>query len=109
MRSFVAIVWAGALLALADANAQAQKFPSRAITFVVPLAAGSTTDTAARLIAQQVSQSTGWNIVIENRPGASTMTGSAAVARAESDGHTLLMGASSLTVNQNLFRSVPFD
>ena len=90
-------------------DALGQKFPSRPITYVVPLAAGSTTDVAARLIAQRVSQSLGVNIVIENKPGASTMLGSAAVAKAEGDGHTLLMGASSLTVNQNLFKTVPFD
>jgi tripartite-type tricarboxylate transporter receptor subunit TctC len=89
--------------------AQAQKFPSRPITYVVPLAAGSTTDVAARLIAQRVSQSMGVNIVVENRPGASTMIGSAAVAKAEPDGYTLLMGASSLTVNQLLFRNMPFE
>ena len=88
---------------------KAEKFPSKPIIYVVPLAAGSTTDVAARLIAQRVSQSMGVNIIVENKPGASTMIGSAAVAKAEPDGHTLLMGASSLTVNQNLFKSVPFD
>jgi tripartite-type tricarboxylate transporter receptor subunit TctC len=102
-------VMALALSPCAHAQSQAQKFPSRAITYVVPLAAGSTTDVAARLIAQRVSQSLGVNIVIENKPGASTMIGSSAVAKADPDGHTLLMGASSLTVNQNLFKSVPFD
>jgi tripartite-type tricarboxylate transporter receptor subunit TctC len=90
-------------------DAPAQKFPGRPITYVVPLAAGSTTDVAARLIAQRVSASLGVNIVIENKPGASTMLGSAAVAKADPDGHTLLMGASSLTVNKNLFKTVPFD
>jgi tripartite-type tricarboxylate transporter receptor subunit TctC len=95
--------------ATAGPDARAQKFPSRPITYVVPLAAGSTTDVAARLIAQRVSQSMGVNIIVENKPGASTMIGSAAVAKAEPDGYTLLMGASSLTVNQHLFRTVPFD
>jgi tripartite-type tricarboxylate transporter receptor subunit TctC len=94
---------------LSTSGAEAQKFPSRQITYVVPLAAGSTTDVAARLIAQRVSQSLGVNIVIENKPGASTMLGSGAVAKSEPDGYTLLMGASSLTVNQNLFKTVPFD
>lgn len=89
--------------------AAAQKFPSRNIQFIVPLAAGSTTDVAARLIAQRVGPALGTTIVVENKPGASTMLGSAAVAKAEPDGYTLLMGASSLTVNQNLFKSVPFD
>jgi tripartite-type tricarboxylate transporter receptor subunit TctC len=77
----------------------------RPITLVVPLAAGSTTDVAARLLAQKVTQVTGQQIVVENKPGASTMLGSQAVARAEPDGHTLLMGASSLTVNKLLFKN----
>ncbi|HEY2136979.1 MAG TPA: tripartite tricarboxylate transporter substrate-binding protein, partial [Xanthobacteraceae bacterium] len=94
---------------LAAGAAGAQKFPSRAIQFVVPLAAGSTTDVAARMIAQRVAERLDAQIIIENKPGASTMLGSAMVARAEPDGHTLLMGASSLAVNQNLFKTVPYD
>ena len=110
VRMILALVGlAAAAIPLSMSSAQAPKFPSRLITYVVPLAAGSTTDVAARLIAQRVSQTLGANIVIENKPGASTMLGSAAVAKAEPDGHTLLMGASSLTVNQNLFKTVPFD
>jgi tripartite-type tricarboxylate transporter receptor subunit TctC len=105
----VAAMLAGFAASHGGAQAQQQKFPSRPITYVVPLAAGSTTDVTARLLAHRVAQSLGVNIVIENKPGASTMLGSAAVAKAEPDGHTLLMGASSLTVNQNLFKSVPFD
>lgn len=91
---------------LSPALAQTSSFPSRPITYVVPLAAGSTTDVAARLIAQKVSQNTGAQIVIENKPGASTMLGSQLVAKAEPDGHTLLMGASSLTVAKLLFKNV---
>jgi tripartite-type tricarboxylate transporter receptor subunit TctC len=106
---FFALAACTAAIAAWPGDLQAQKFPGRAITYVVPLAAGSTTDVAARLIAQRVSQSLGANIIIENKPGASTMLGSAAVAKAEPDGHTLLMGASSLTVNHNLFKTVPFD
>jgi tripartite-type tricarboxylate transporter receptor subunit TctC len=106
------LVVAAGVLVLAGASAhgaETQGFASRPITYVVPLAAGSTTDVAARMIAQRVSQSMGANIVVENKPGASTMLGSALVAKAEPDGHTLLMGASSLAVNHNLFKSVPFD
>jgi tripartite-type tricarboxylate transporter receptor subunit TctC len=96
-------------LALLAAPAAAQKFPSRTIAYLVPLAAGSTTDVAARLIAQRVSQSIGAQVVIENRPGGSTMIASAAVAKAAPDGHTILMGASSLTVAKNLFKTLPLD
>jgi tripartite-type tricarboxylate transporter receptor subunit TctC len=101
--------WSVALVALAcsfaSALAYGQGLSGRPITLVVPLAAGSTTDVAARLLAQKVTQVTGQQIVVENKPGASTMLGSQAVARAEPDGHTLLMGASSLTVNKLLFKN----
>jgi tripartite-type tricarboxylate transporter receptor subunit TctC len=100
---------AAALVVAMVSTASAQKFPAHNIQFIVPLAAGSTTDVAARLIAQRVAASLGTAVVVENKPGASTMIGSAAVAKADPDGYTLLMGASSLTVNQNLFKSVPFD
>ncbi len=105
----MSIFLAPAVLILAAGAAEAQKFPARAIQFVVPLAAGSTTDVAARMIAQRVAQTLDAQIIIENRPGSSTMLGSAMVAKAEPDGHTLLMGASSLAVNQNLFKTVPYD
>jgi tripartite-type tricarboxylate transporter receptor subunit TctC len=112
MRKLIVLVLASlsAGMSLAHpAHAQAQRYPSRNITFVVPLAAGSTTDVAARLIAQRASLTLGTAIIIENKPGASTMLGSATVAKAPADGHTLLMGASALTVNQNLFKTVPYD
>lgn len=106
--SVLASLSAGIFLAH-PAQPQAQKYPSRTITFVVPLAAGSTTDVAARLIAQRASLTLGTPIIIENKPGASTMLGSSTVAKAPPDGHTLLMGASALTVNQNLFKTVPYE
>jgi tripartite-type tricarboxylate transporter receptor subunit TctC len=102
--SAVALACFAVAALVTPARAQ-QGFPSRPITYVVPLAAGSTTDVAARLIAQKVTATTGAQIIVENKPGASTMLGSQAVAKAEPDGHTLLMGASSLTVNTLLFKN----
>ncbi len=102
------LLLAGAIC-LAATIACAETFPGRPIQFLVPLAPGSTTDAAARLLTQQVSQASGWQFVIENKPGASTMLASQAVAKAAPDGHTLLIGASALTVNRNLFKSVPYD
>src|SRR5688500_17290387 len=84
-----------ALVAVSGTGYAQQASSSRPITYVVPLAAGSTTDVAARLIAQTVTA----------KPGASTMLGSQQVAKADPDGHTLLMGASSLTVNKLLFKN----
>ena len=94
-----------ACLALVTVTPASAQISGRPITLIVPLAAGSTTDVAARLLAQKVTQSTGQQIIVENKPGASTMLGSQFVARAEPDGHTLLMGASSLTVNKLLFKN----
>ena len=89
--------------------AAAQTFPSRPIELVVPLAPGSTTDVLARLLAQRVSQTLGGQIVVENKPGAGSMLGSAVVAKAPADGHTLLLGAIGLAINPLLYANVPYD
>jgi tripartite-type tricarboxylate transporter receptor subunit TctC len=87
----------------------AQNFPNRPIELVVPLAPGSTTDVLARLLAQRVSQTLGAQIVIDNKPGAGSMLGSAAVAKANPDGHTLLLGAIGLAINPLLYTNVSYD
>ena len=97
------------LSGLAPMAARAQSYPSRPIELVVPLAPGSTTDVAARLLAQRVSQTLGAQVVVENKPGAGSMLGSAAVAKAAPDGHTLLMGAIGLAINPLLYKTVPYD
>jgi tripartite-type tricarboxylate transporter receptor subunit TctC len=91
------------------APAAAQTFPSRTIELVVPLAPGSTTDVLARLLAQRASQTLGAQIVVENKPGAGSMLGTAAVAKAPPDGHTLLLGAIGLAINPLLYNNVPYD
>lgn len=75
----------------------------------MPLAPGSTTDVVARVLAQRVSQTIGAQIVIENKPGAGSMLGSAAVAKAPRDGYTLLLGAIGLAINPLLYQNVPYD
>jgi tripartite-type tricarboxylate transporter receptor subunit TctC len=104
LRSLLAV-----LASLASLAAQAQTFPSRTIELIVPLAPGSTTDAAARLLAQRASQTLGVQIVVESKPGAGSMLGSAAVAKAAPDGYTLLMGAVGLAINPLLYKSVPYD
>jgi tripartite-type tricarboxylate transporter receptor subunit TctC len=94
----------------ASANAvRAQTFQNRPITIVVPLAAGSTTDATARLLAQHAARTLNAQFVIENRPGAGTMLGASMVAKSPPDGHTLLLGGIALAVNPNLYRNVPYD
>ena len=103
----VAIV--AATLAWMSLAVAQEKFPSRNINFIVPLAPGSGTDVIARTLAATVSRSLGAQFVIENKPGASTMLGVSTVVKAAPDGHTILIGASGLTVNHLLFKSVPYD
>jgi tripartite-type tricarboxylate transporter receptor subunit TctC len=87
---------------------RAQTYPSRPITFVVPFAAGGLSDVPGRILAAEMQPRIGQSIVVENRPGASGVTGAQSVLRAEPDGYTLLVNA--LADVQNLhYLSVPYD
>ncbi len=91
-------------------QAQAQTFPSRAVTVVSPYQAGGTSDIIARVLAQKLSERFGQNVVIENRPGANGGIGVNQVVRADPDGHTLLAVASSaLTLNPIFYKSLSYD
>jgi tripartite-type tricarboxylate transporter receptor subunit TctC len=89
-------------------GAQAQNFPNRPIELVVPLAPGSTTDVAARLLAQHVSGTLGVQIVVMNKTGAGILLGTAAVAKAAPDGYTILMATVGIAVDKNL-KPVSYD
>jgi tripartite-type tricarboxylate transporter receptor subunit TctC len=104
-------VLAGAAsLAIAPRAAFAQPYPQRPITLIVPFAPGGSTDILARIVAEHLRQSLGQPVVIENRTGASGNIGTAVVARAAPDGHTLLFNTMSVhTMNQALFATMPFD
>jgi tripartite-type tricarboxylate transporter receptor subunit TctC len=97
-----------ASIAAMNGPAEAQTYPSHPIELIVPLAPGSTTDVAARLLAQRVSQTIGVQIVVENKPGAGIMVGSAMVAKAAPDGYTLLMATVGLAVD-SILKKVPYD
>lgn len=98
----------GALCLATAANAQT--FPSRAVTIVSPYQAGGTSDIIARVLGQKLSERFGQNVVIENRPGANGGIGVNQVVRADPDGHTLLAVASSaLTLNPIFYKSLGYD
>jgi tripartite-type tricarboxylate transporter receptor subunit TctC len=85
-------------------------FPSRSIKIVVPFPAGGPSDVLARMIGQKMSEDWGQPVVIENRVGANTVLGAQQVAKAAPDGYTLLMAIdSTLTMNQYLYRTPPYD
>jgi len=104
-----ALLAAGGALAPSAPRAQ-ESYPTRPVTIVVPWAPGGSTDILARAVAEPLQRSLGQPVVVENRSGASGNVGSAAVARARPDGHTLLFGSMSThAMNGALFRDMPFD
>ncbi len=91
-------------------SALAQDFPTRPVTIVVAQPPGGGTDIIARIMADQLSRKLGQPFIVENRPGAGTVVGSASVANATPDGYTLLMGlTANMAVNPSLFANLPYD
>lgn len=84
-------------------------FPIKPIRVIVPYPAGGPTDTTARVIAPHMSEALGQQLVIDNRPGASTILGTEMVAKAPPDGHTLLMVTSTISMNPSVFTKLPYD
>ncbi len=99
---------AAAVAAAPGAFAQAG-FPSRPIKFIVPYPPGGATDLVGRLLAAKLQDSWGQNVVVENKAGASGMIGSAEVARAAPDGHTVLVAITTHIQNPAIFAKVPYD
>jgi tripartite-type tricarboxylate transporter receptor subunit TctC len=103
---------AGAAVAASPVAAQspAQSFPSKPIQILVGFAAGTTTDTIARVAAEQLRTRLGQPVVVINKPGANGVIGATEVARAAPDGYTLLVtNSSSMTVNPHLYRKLGYS
>ena len=101
---------AAALLALSISAATAQSYPARQITLVVPFAPGGPADFLGRLIGQKMGEDLGQQVVFDNRPGANTIIGAQAVAKALPDGYTLLMAIDgTLVMNPFLYSKLAYD
>ena len=87
----------------------AQSWPARPLRWVVPFPPGGTTDVVTRLIATEMSRSLGQPVVVENKPGAGTVIGVDAVAKAPADGYTMITVANSFCANQTLVKNLPYD
>jgi tripartite-type tricarboxylate transporter receptor subunit TctC len=101
------------LLALALAApaywASAQSYPERAIRFIVPFAVGGAADITARIIAPRLSEGLGQPVVVDNRPGAGSIIGNEVVAKAPTDGHTILLTNVAFGALPALHRKLPYD
>ncbi|HET7793108.1 MAG TPA: tripartite tricarboxylate transporter substrate binding protein [Rhizobacter sp.] len=94
---------------LLAASGRAFAWPDKPITLIVPFAPGGIADITARTVAQQMSATLKQTIVVDNRPSAGSVVGSAAVAQAAPDGHTLLLMSNGNAVSAGLFKKLPFD
>ena len=98
-----------AVAALLAFQATAQEYPTKPIRVLVPFPPGGAADTMARLYAPPVSKALGQNLVIENRPGANTVIATEVASRAPADGYTMLVMATSFTVNPFAYNKLPYD
>src|SRR6516164_8748600 len=89
--------------------AVASEFASQVTRIVVPFAAGGGTDIIARTLAQEMAKELNGTVIIENKPGAGTIVGTEYVAKAEPDGHTLVMATFAHAVNPSLRAKLPYD
>ena len=97
------------LLCALAAQAQAQTFPDRPIRLIVPYGTGGITDITARILAPQLGEELGQQVVVDNRPGGAGMIGFGMAARAPADGHTLVLATTALAANPILFKDIPYD
>lgn len=97
------------LLVLGSLAAQAQGYPSQTVRIIVGFPPGGTTDVIGRLVAQELTESLGRAVVVENRPGASGTIGSGIAAKATPDGHTLLVVSSTHGTAPSLYASLPYE
>src|ERR687894_577605 len=99
-----------AWLATGVAVGQSTTYPNRPVRIIVPFVAGGTTDIFARLVGERLSQSLGHQFVIDNRGGAGGNIGADAVAKADPDGYTLVMGTvGTHAINASLYAKMPYD
>ena len=109
-REFIAFSSAIVTTSTATAVRSQSTYPSRPITLVVPFPAGGTTDLLGRMVAEQIKIGLGATVVVENKPGAGTTLGAIQVARAQSDGYSLLIATSTtLAINKSLYKKLPYD
>ena len=99
----------GVALALCALGARAQTYPTHPVRVIVPFAPGGPADVYARFIANKLQESLGQTFIVDNRPGAGSIIGTDAVAKAPADGYTLLLMSNTHTINESLIPTKPFQ
>jgi tripartite-type tricarboxylate transporter receptor subunit TctC len=107
-RQLMAALGAAACLAAVPLAAHAQGYPNKPVRLVVPYPPGGPTDIVARVVAQKLSEQTGQQFIIDNRPGAGGNTGAELVARSAPDGYTLVVATTAHAINPSLFKSLGY-
>jgi tripartite-type tricarboxylate transporter receptor subunit TctC len=109
MKLVKAALAALALGAALAAPAHAQNFPTKPVRIIVGFGAGGVADVTARIVAQKLSEQMGQQVLVENRPSAGGIVAAQEVAKAEPDGHTLLLMSNGNAVSASLFKALPYD
>src|SRR5712692_379152 len=110
MKLFLLGAAVAATTSFGGVTAQAQNYPNRAITTIIPFAGGSASDVVSRIMFDRMSKSMGQPIIVENRPGAGGNSGTLQGARATPDGYTLIGGGSGpVAANLSLYKSLGYD
>jgi tripartite-type tricarboxylate transporter receptor subunit TctC len=103
------VIGASAVMASHATSIAQTKYPGKTIRVIVPYAPGGGTDVIGRKLLQNMAIQLGQPIIIDNRPGAGTVIGTDAVARAEPDGYTLLINTNAIAVNASLVKKLPYN
>src|SRR5215212_843391 len=106
---WLALFAVSAWIAPAQAQSAAEKYPERQIRIIVPYPPGGSVDVLGRLVAQRMQENWKHSVIVENRPGAGTMIGTAAAAKSDPDGYTLIIVVSGHTTNPALYASMQYD
>ena len=109
MKTLMLSVCCGAVLVTGSALAADPAYPARPIRIIVPQSPGASTDLTARLMAQGLNEAFKQPVIVDNRPGSSGIAGAEMVARSAPDGYTLMVIASSFSINPALGRKLPYD
>ncbi|MDO9148048.1 MAG: tripartite tricarboxylate transporter substrate binding protein [Hydrogenophaga sp.] len=109
MKHFSVKLFTGLAWLVASLGLHAQTWPAQPIKIIVPFTAGTGMDTIARAVGPRLSERLGQPVTVQNMPGASGNIGADAVAKANPDGYTVLMGANTMLMASQLYKSVPFD